>query len=548
MIQAYRALLNNLLLLRIPNRKKTNRGRFCRDDTARRDYIVNCALPRLDNGAFPNDEDDRALFMKHPNDEGGAPLSASEDAFMKGWSKKAHPDPRSREQHTSETRQSILTAAAAAPEIFGREENPSRGSATAYRFLPSTKEGSWDGFPGASGFKGMTLSEVMRTKELSSNMSGKIFIKWITGATGTFNWAPHMSKHCLLYLELQYYANEGRTFYDGSGYITIELSEAVKQAYRSWVDSSSTYTASAPAPTEDDDAALLSVVEARGGTINSHAESEAWVRVQQRARDKADVDADADGVALLIGGDDADFAGGGGGGTYVGVFENTSRSGGFTATIGKDDGQQCKLGIFGTAQEAARAYDRAALKLGKPAVNFPEEHIEDEDGDDDGSGGGIHSLGAAAGSAADEPAAADDAVTKLTKADEAAAQDAWFRECVRKIKRKEWGLSDTSSMPSIMVRPPDPTRVKDFSPSHYLRRPIAFWSPAESHSHLGVRDIPCPNHGYDHASGTVMGGWRRPRRVRGMRGRDYDVAGRDVTCKCCRTENKQLKAKLKVQQ
>ena len=157
MIQAYRALLNNLLLLRIPNRKKTNRGRFCRDDTARRDYIVNCALPRLDNGAFPNDEDDRALFMKHPNDEGGAPISASEDAFMKGWSKKAHPDPRSREQHTSETRQSILTAAAAAPEIFGREENPSRGSATAYRFLPSTKEGSWDGFPGASGFKGMTL-------------------------------------------------------------------------------------------------------------------------------------------------------------------------------------------------------------------------------------------------------------------------------------------------------------------------------------------------------------------------------------------------------
>jgi len=40
-------MLYNLLLLTIPKRKKTAKGRFDKYETARRDYISNCALPRM---------------------------------------------------------------------------------------------------------------------------------------------------------------------------------------------------------------------------------------------------------------------------------------------------------------------------------------------------------------------------------------------------------------------------------------------------------------------------------------------------------------------
>jgi hypothetical protein len=40
-------MLYDLLLMAISRRKKTPRGRFDKYETARRDYISNCALPRM---------------------------------------------------------------------------------------------------------------------------------------------------------------------------------------------------------------------------------------------------------------------------------------------------------------------------------------------------------------------------------------------------------------------------------------------------------------------------------------------------------------------
>ena len=45
-IGTYKSMLCNLLLLTIPKRKKTAKGRFDKYETARRDYISNCARPR----------------------------------------------------------------------------------------------------------------------------------------------------------------------------------------------------------------------------------------------------------------------------------------------------------------------------------------------------------------------------------------------------------------------------------------------------------------------------------------------------------------------
>jgi len=150
LITAYRGLLVNMFDVIIPARKKTSKGRFDKLDTARRDFIVNVALPRLDNGAFPAEQDDRALFMPHPNDEDAPALSTSDLSFLNGnqnknmfvnifleitmpslfcctlfldWAKTVHPDPRSNKDksHTPQQQQSILKTAAATPEIFGRE-------------------------------------------------------------------------------------------------------------------------------------------------------------------------------------------------------------------------------------------------------------------------------------------------------------------------------------------------------------------------------------------------------------------------------------------
>ena len=120
----------------------------------------------------------------------------------------------------------------------------------------------------------------------------------------------------------------------------------------------------------------------------------------------------------------------------------------------------------------------------------------------------------------------------LTKADQVKAQAEFQRGCVRKMKCGDWCLDDVESMPNIEVPVPDSTRC-NLDESHFLRRKIVFWSPTESHRHKGVKRVPCVNAGYDHSDHTVLGGWRKGRRVRASRGRDYFVAGRDVKCMWC---------------
>jgi hypothetical protein len=51
----YRSLLFDLTMNVIPRRKKAVKGRFDKYDTARRDYISNVALLKLDIGKFPSD-------------------------------------------------------------------------------------------------------------------------------------------------------------------------------------------------------------------------------------------------------------------------------------------------------------------------------------------------------------------------------------------------------------------------------------------------------------------------------------------------------------
>lgn len=61
LLRSYRGLLVNLFAVVIPARKKA--VVFDKCDAARRYFIISVAPPRIDGGAFPSDEDDRALFM-----------------------------------------------------------------------------------------------------------------------------------------------------------------------------------------------------------------------------------------------------------------------------------------------------------------------------------------------------------------------------------------------------------------------------------------------------------------------------------------------------
>jgi len=366
----------------------------------------------------------------------------------------------------------------------------------AYRFVcPERKKGGkWHGFPGAAAFEGLTLHEVLKKKEKDTSKgkwdpTGLNYIKWILKPK--FNWNKRLlDRHVLLYLELEYLQDKGALFWDGGGWWQPELPAMAKTVYREWVQSKSSSGSSITSiPTEDDDAATLSVVAANGGTIQTHEESEAFVRTQQRNELDGPREDDR-GAVVGSSTDDAD--------DDTDDDHDDVDSGGEVA----DEQQQDQGGGF-----------------------------EDDDGDGDGDGcEAVQNL----------------RIKKLTKADVKVAQKKWQSECMLKIKKGELQLFDTKSMPTLMIHPPDPTRVLPFDAANSLLVPITVWSPTESHEKQGVRDVPCVNGGYDHANCTSIGGWRKGRRVRGLRGRDYDVMGRDVTCTCCRAKNRVLKAELKV--
>ena len=87
-IESYRALLLDLMYNTIPARKRVpGQGRFQKYETAKKDYILNSALPGLEFGAFPSDYDDTCLFMPGANEvnEAGEPkLKGVDKETMEG--------------------------------------------------------------------------------------------------------------------------------------------------------------------------------------------------------------------------------------------------------------------------------------------------------------------------------------------------------------------------------------------------------------------------------------------------------------------------------
>ena len=83
---------------------------------------------------------------------------------------------------------------------------PSRSAPIRYRF--QAREG---GFPGAGGFAGKTLREVLSRflkPSLGTFASGLAYIKWV--CSSSFNWSTSLfPKHVLLYHELVFLESDG---------------------------------------------------------------------------------------------------------------------------------------------------------------------------------------------------------------------------------------------------------------------------------------------------------------------------------------------------
>ena len=276
-IVTYRALLYDLLVNVIPGRKKTARGRYDKYDTARKDYASNVALPNLDYGKFPSNEDDRVLFMLWNG--GDTPKGASKGALGR-FADKYHRDPRKGKEALSlEEQHAIFAAASANLDSFVTVEKPCRGAPIRYRFNQSAGKDKWDGFPGAVGLEGKTLHEAMNRRlklKKGTCATGLDFVKWL--CRPSFNWNSSLfPKHVLLYHELVFLQSEGWFCYDGSGYWSVVVPAKATEAYNQWRQKEVQGTPSADSDV-DSDAVLLARVGACGGQIKTHAESEAFAR------------------------------------------------------------------------------------------------------------------------------------------------------------------------------------------------------------------------------------------------------------------------------
>ena len=157
-IVTYRALLYDLLINVIPGKKKTVKGRYDKYDTARKDFATNVALPNLDYGKFPSDEDDRLLFMEWHG--GNTPKGASMVALNR-FADKYHRDPRKGKEVLSlEEQHATFDAASANLDSFVTVEKPIRGAPIRYRFRKSAGNDKWDGFPGAVGLEKRNLTSL----------------------------------------------------------------------------------------------------------------------------------------------------------------------------------------------------------------------------------------------------------------------------------------------------------------------------------------------------------------------------------------------------
>ena len=256
-ISTYRSLLFNLTINVIPKRKKTVKGRFDKYDTARRDFISNVALPNLDFGKFPTDEDDRVLFMDW---NGGDTPKGSTKVALDAFADKYHRDPRSGKDALSlEEQRAIFAAANANLDNFVAVVSPSRGAPIRYRFQAG--EG---GFPGAGGLAGKTLRETLSRllkPSLGTFASGLAYIKWI--CSSSFKWSSSLfPKHVLLYHELVFLESEGAVYYDGQGYWPLSVPAGAMEAHKRWRQEHASAFASS-AVDMDSDAALLAQVGRR---------------------------------------------------------------------------------------------------------------------------------------------------------------------------------------------------------------------------------------------------------------------------------------------
>jgi hypothetical protein len=132
-----------------------------------------------------------------------------------------------------EEQRATFAAANANLDSFVTVDAPRRGAPIRYRFRRSTGAPNWDGFPGAAGFEGKTLHEVMnRNLKPTTGLfqSGLAYIKWVCGSN--FNWNSNLfPKHVLLYHELVFLQSEGISCYDGQGHWTVSVPVSATRAY-----------------------------------------------------------------------------------------------------------------------------------------------------------------------------------------------------------------------------------------------------------------------------------------------------------------------------
>ena len=83
-------------------------------------------------------------------------------------------------------------------------------------------------------------------------------------------------------------------------------------------------------------------------------------------------------------------------------------------------------------------------------------------------------------------------------------QQAFFQSIVTGVKRGDVQLNRPER---LIFPPPDPLLARPFSAANFALDPVQLWCPLDRYRSLGVRRVPCPNQGWDHADYVVTGGF-----------------------------------------
>jgi hypothetical protein len=95
----------------------------------------------------------------------------------------------------------------------------------------------------------------------------------------------------------------------------------------------------------------------------------------------------------------------------------------------------------------------------------------------------------------------------------------------------------------MVVHPPDPTCLPSFNSEAFKLMEVHFWSPTEFWRKLGVDELPCPRHGYQHTQYVHQYEYRQ-RLVKGV-SEDFTLAGRNYKCTECKREHDAIATLLK---